>query len=89
MLIVYPPNNHKKEAYILYQIARRLSESSLRLPGFLGMDNKRIYFGGLPKEKKKKKAVHALDFQTKNKEPLSSREINSLIKIKETILYAE
>ena len=56
----------------------------MRLPGLLGMDNKRIYFGGLPKEKeKKKKAVHALDFQTKNKEPLSSREINSLIKSKE------
>ena len=55
----------------------------MRLPGLLGMDNKRIYFGGLPKEKEKKKAVHALDFQTKNKEPLSSREINSLIKSKE------
>ena len=54
----------------------------MRLPGLLGMDNKRIYFGGLPKEKEKK-AVHALDFQTKNKEPLSSREINSLIKSKE------
>lgn len=59
---------------------RGLLESSLRFPGHFGMENKRIHFGSLPKEKIK--AVHALDFQIKNKEPLSSRLIKLLIESK-------